>query len=238
MTRVLITRPLEDAEPLAARLRALGHAVLIEPLLEIVPLEHPLPDLKQFQALLFTSANGVRAFVRSSESRALPVFAVGRATADTAIRSGFSIVSSADGDVEALAGLVIARCRPAAGALLQIAATERAGDLAGRLAAAGFVVRRDVRYEARPATALSPATVAALAAGEVGAVLLFSPRTARALTRLLAAAGLVAAARGVTAVCLSDAVAAAADCPWRALEVAARPDLEALLERLGASPRL
>ena len=232
MSRILITRPQEDAEALAARLRALGHEVLIEPLLEIVYLDHPPPDLKEFQAVLFTSANGVRALVRASEGRSLPVFAVGKATADTAIRSGFWNVSSADGDVEALARLVIGRCRPQAGGLLQIAATERAGDLAGRLSAAGFAVRRDIRYEARPAAALSPATAAALAAGAIDAVLLFSPRTARALARLLAAAGLTEAVRRVTAVCLSDAVAAAADSPWKALRVAARPDLEALLERV------
>ncbi|MEI7608307.1 MAG: uroporphyrinogen-III synthase [Rhodospirillaceae bacterium] len=233
MSRVLITRPLEDAEPLAVLLRGMGHAVLVEPLLEIVPLHHPLPDLSEFQALLFTSANGVRAFLYASGAVPLPVFAVGGATADTALKSGFSNVSSADGDVEALARLVIGRCRPEAGALLQIAASERAGDLAGRLEAAGFRVVRDVRYQARPAAALSPAAAAALAAGEVGAVLLFSPRTARALARLLAEAGLTAAGHGVVALCLSAAVAAAAaDVPWKQVQVAARPDQAALLDCL------
>ncbi len=235
MSRILITRPLEDAEALAARLATLGHAVLIEPLLEIRHFDHALPDLNEFQALLFTSANGVRALVRGSVARDIPVFSVGKATADTAIHAGFPNVSSADGDVEALARLVIGRCRPEAGPLLQIAASERAGDLAGRLEAAGFAVRRDVRYEARPATALTPALTAALAAGEVDAALLFSPRTALALARLLAVAGLAESGRSVTAVCLSAAVAAAAaEIPWKAVRVAARPDQEALLAVLAA----
>ena len=233
MSRLLITRPLEDAEPLAARLEALGHQTLIEPLLEIDYLEAPLPALEAFQALLFTSANGVRAFVRQSGARGLPVFAVGNATAAAALASGFTRVESADGDVEALARLVIGRCRPGDGGLLQIAATERAGDLAGRLTAAGFSVRRLVGYQARPAAALSPASVAALTAGTLDAVLLYSPRTARALAGLLAAAGLSEFGRSLDALCLSDAVAAAAGgVPWKSVRVAARPDQEALLERI------
>ncbi len=230
--RILITRPSEDAQPLADRLRASGHPVLIEPLLEIVYRDQPVPDVAGDQAILFTSANGVRAFTRLCPARGVPVFAVGNATAATASAQGFTEVASADGDVEALARLVIGRCRPEAGGLLQIAATERAGDLAGRLTAAGFTVRREVLYEARPAAALSPATVAALAAGAVDAVLLFSPRTARALAGLVLAAGLAAACRGVEALCLSEAVAGAAgesELGWKTVRVAARPDLEALL---------
>ena len=101
----------------------------------------------------------------------------------------------------------------------------------------GFAVRREVLYQALPAVALSPATTAALLAGEVGAVLLYSPRTARALAKLLSAAGLAASCRGVSAVCLSDAVSSAAvetGLTWKALRVAARPDQDALLAALAA----
>ena len=43
----------------AEQLRALGHQVVIEPLLTLVWLDGPEPDLDQVQALLATSANGV-----------------------------------------------------------------------------------------------------------------------------------------------------------------------------------
>ena len=230
MSRILVTRPQEDAQPLAVRLAGQGHQVLIEPLLEIV--YHPaiLPDASQFQALLFTSANGVRSFALCSDQRGMPVLTVGSATADAAIMAGFSDVASADGDVDALARLVAARRRPEAGPLLQLAASERAGDLAGQLTAAGFVVQREVLYEARPVRALSGAAKAALRAEAIDAALLYSPRTARAFVALLAEADLVEAARSVAAVCLSGAVAAAAaGIPWRAVRVATRPDQDALL---------
>ncbi len=232
MIRVLITRPREDAEPLAARLTAEGCSVLIEPMLEIELLPGPPLDLAGVQGLLFTSANGVRA-CGPEVDRLRPVYAVGAATAAAAQEAGFGTVASAAGDVAALARLVIKRCDPAAGPLLHIAASDRAGDLSELLDRAGFRVRREIRYWARPATTLSPATVEALTAGEIDAVLLFSPRTARILTRLIDAAGLLIACRTITALCLSPAVAdATGEVPWRALRVANRPDQEALLERL------
>ncbi len=231
MSRILITRPLDDAVPLAEHLRALGHEVRIEPMLEIIYSDQSIPDVTSCQALLFTSANGVRAFARLCPDRKFPVFAVGSATAATAKSLGFTNVASADGDVEALARLVSACCQRQAGDLLQIAATERAGDLAGRLEAAGFLVRRRVLYEARTARALSASCAAALAAGAIDAVLLYSPRTAWTLAKLVSAAGLTLACRGVDALCLSEAVAAACDpgLGWRSVQVAARPDQEALL---------
>lgn len=237
MSRVLITRPWEDAEPLARRLTALGHQVLIEPMLEIVPLPGPPPDLEGVQALLFTSANGARAFARVHAARDLPVFAVGDATASTARACGFAAVASAAGDVDALAALVAARCVARDGPLLHVAASTRAGDLSRSLEAAGFTVRRAVLYEARPASALTAETTAALTEGRVDAVALFSPRTARSLVRLLAEAGLAGGCRrSVAAVCLSEAVARAASeggiVGWRTLGIAARPDQDSLIAAL------
>ncbi|MEI6985595.1 MAG: uroporphyrinogen-III synthase [Rhodospirillaceae bacterium] len=240
MTRILVTRPWEDAEPLAARLGSMGHKVIIEPLLEIVYFDDSLPSLDGIKALLFTSANGVRAFERVSTNRTLSVFAVGAATAAAASSAGFARVSDAGGDVEALAGLVTAECVPADGPLLHIAASERAGDLSARLTATGFTLLRQVLYRAQPAAALSEATRDALTCGYIDAVVLFSPRTAQTLVGLLADDGLSDVCCGIVVVCLSTAVADAASrspdgapLRWRAVRVAARPELEALLAAVG-----
>ncbi|MBT6829848.1 MAG: hypothetical protein HOA58_10045, partial [Rhodospirillaceae bacterium] len=58
----LLTRPRPDSEHLAALLRAVGVDSLIDPVINIIPLEGAsLPPLEEVQALLLTSANGVRA---------------------------------------------------------------------------------------------------------------------------------------------------------------------------------
>lgn len=222
--RLLITRPREDAEALAELLGEQGIAVSIEPLLTIDYSEGDPLALEDVQALLATSANGVRALVRRTDRRDIPLYAVGDATARTAIDTGFARVMSATGDVQALARLVIGRLDPKAGALLHAAASQLAGDLAGELARAGFTYRRLVLYQARPATALTTETLAQLRDGKIDGVLLFSPRTAGTFTRLVDAADLAAALQSVVCFALSPAVnAAATRLIWERTVVASRP---------------
>jgi uroporphyrinogen-III synthase len=231
----LITRPLEDAKPLAELLAGRGVECTVEPLLEIAPHPEAAIDLEGVQALLFTSANGVRAFAAAKARRDLPVFAVGDATAAEARRLGFARVASAGGDVEDLARLVVGRFAPENGSLVHAAGTKVAGDLAALLVAAGFSVRRAVLYEAAPAGAFSASVAAALRTGDLDLAVFFSPRTAACFARL--AAALPARTTEMTALCLSPAVAAAlAPLPWRTVAVAARPSMPALLARLDATP--
>ncbi len=155
----LITRPEEDARPLAEALAERGVATVIEPLLVIRPLPEAAADLAKdlagVQALLFTSANGARAFAELSPRRDIGVLAVGDATASAARGLGFTAVESAGGDVQALARLVKQRLKPAGGPLLHAAGSAVAGDLAEILAADGFDLRRRMLYESATATALS-----------------------------------------------------------------------------------
>jgi uroporphyrinogen-III synthase len=234
--RALVTRPVEDAAPVADMLRARGVEPVIEPMLSIVALPAPALDLAGVQALLFTSANGVRAFAETSSARDLPVFAVGDATARAVRECGFASVTSAGGDVEDLERLVAERLDPQAGALLHAAGTKVAGDLAGRLSARGFTVRRVALYEARAAAALSADLQGMMRRGDVDLALFFSPRTAATFVTLVGQAGLAAACQGMAAVCLSPAVAkAAAGLPWREIRTALRPELPALMDEIDAA---
>ncbi len=233
--RVLVTRPQADAEPLVEALQALGFQVLSAPLLAVEPIKAARIDLDGVQALLFTSANGVRVFAELSPERGLPVFAVGDATAQAAADAGFARTESAGGTVEDLAALVVRRLDPAAGVLFHGAASQVAGDLKGLLEAAGFPVRRKVLYRTRPAQRLSSGTRRAIAEGRLDAVLFFSPRTAETFVRLSTEAGLSTAFASCHAVCLSQAVAAKLEAlTWRDVRVAAQPDQDHLLRAVQA----
>lgn len=234
--RLILTRPLEDSRALSGELDSLGVESLIEPLLTVTFNQGAEPDLDGVQALLATSANGVRAFAHLSRRRDLPLYAVGDATARAAGDAGFETVVSAAGDVETLAALVRDRLDPAAGALIHIAGSKLAGDLAGRLGDAGFQVRRAVLYDARPARELSAAAAQAVRDGTVDGVLFFSPRTAAAFVALARAASLEDGIGALSAFCLSPAVAREAEAlPWARVVIAERPDQAALLAAV-ASP--
>lgn len=203
--RIWVTRTQPEAEATAGRLRALGHAPLTAPVLKVGELSGEI-DLKGVGALAFTSRNGVAAFAARHAERALPVFAVGAATAAAARGLGFGEVASAEGDVTALAGLIAERHDRTRGEVLHPSAAEPAQDLAGALARLGVKARRQPLYETIPLP-LAKAVAAALAAepAEIDALLVHSPRAGRRLAELLEGRD---EARGLIALCISAAAAA------------------------------
>jgi uroporphyrinogen III methyltransferase/synthase len=89
--RIVVTRAREQADTLSARLSALGAAVIELPTIEIRPpndsgpLDCAIANLPSYDWLIFTSANGVRAFIdRLPDLRALrgKICAIGPATRD------------------------------------------------------------------------------------------------------------------------------------------------------------
>ncbi len=229
--QVWVTRARPGADATAERLRALGFAPLVAPVLAVRAIEGATPDLGGVCALAFTSANGVRAFAALSPQRDLGVFAVGDATAEAAEALGFAQVLSADGDVAALAALIARRWTGRAGALLHVRGRDTAGDLAGALAAEGVPAQAVTLYETIAAETLPAVVHQALAT--LDAVLVHSPKAGRALAHLLAEParqGRTSAIRviGLSAACLAPLERVV---PAK-LQAAERPREDALLALL------
>ncbi len=241
--RIIVTRPEPDAGLLCRRLRALGHQAVAEPLLTIEARRNvTLPD-ETPRAVLVTSANAVRAAVATGIApglRGVAVFTVGAGSARAARDAGFTSVQSADGDLQKLTTLVCATLRPGEGRLLYLSGATVSGDLGGLLEARGYRVERMVLYDALPATALSAPLRRQIAHGDIDAVLLYSPRTARIWRALVGRGELARQALPLRHVCLSRAVREAllqGAAPFSPrVETAPTPDEAALLDLLGARP--
>jgi uroporphyrinogen-III synthase len=231
--RVLVTRPAEDGAETAARLREMGHQPLLAPLLTTHFLGGLAPSLDDVQAILATSANGVRAFARLSLRRDLPLFAVGPQTSEAAARTGFSDVRNAQGDARALAEAAMRWATPNKGALLHVSGEQGTGHLHEILTARGFTVRKAVLYRVDATDDLPVEAVAALEHGAVDAALFYSPRSARLFMQLLAKGNL--SVHGVIAACISAATAAGLEggADFADIRIAARPNQAALLASLG-----
>ena len=189
--RILLTRPEAEAERTAAALRERGHEPIVAPLLSIEILFDADLDAGPWTAILITSANAVRAVAghsRHDELREIPVFTVGAHSAQAMRAAGFTDVTSADGNVNDLAKLVVARMKPGA-PLLYLAGEERSGDLAGMLREQDFAVDTALVYRVVAAENLPQHAVTALAAG-IDAVLHFSRRSAEAYVNAARNAGL------------------------------------------------
>ena len=223
--RTHVTRSEPGASETAASLRAIGFAAIVEPVFAIAPVEAEIPP---FDALAFTSANGVRRFALLSPRRDVPVFCVGARTALVAREAGFASTVSADGDVDALADLVISRL-PAGARLLHAGNEETRGDLAGRLRTAGKSATFLPIFRAVPVASPGPHLARQLSGeAKLDAVLVHSPRAGAILADF--AARIPGARLPVAAI--SEAAAAPLLTHASSVEIAATPDEAALISAL------
>lgn len=214
MSCLLVLRPEPGAAATAARASALGHACVVAPLFAIHALDWEPPDPLGFDAVMMTSATAARlGGAGLARFAALPLYAVGAATADAAMAAGFAHVVAGDADAEALLARVGA---DGIGRLLHLTGREHHA-----VARPGILVERRIVYASEAVDALSCPARDALAGGAVA--LLHSPRAAALLARLVREHDMVRIA------CLSRAVAEAAGSGWRAVAVARAPTDDALL---------
>jgi uroporphyrinogen-III synthase len=222
--QVLITRPEPGASAFA---QALRHAepgpleIILSPLMTIA-LQGALPDLGAFAGLIFSSANGVRAYAQAGGPAGLPAFAVGDATAHAAAEAGL-VAEPCGGSADALVARLLTR-HPAT-PLLHIRGSHSRGAVAARLTAAGIHTTDIVLYD-QPTCPPTQAARAALQGARPLVAPLFSPRSAALLADMHPKAPLYVVA-------LSDAVARAVTMPAAAMAVAATSDLKAMLAATG-----
>ncbi len=229
MARVLVTRPLADAERTAHALSLREHVSVIAPVLTLHQRTPEVPH-RLWQAVLLTSRNAANLLPRTVP-KGIPCFVVGRTTGRAAEALGFEDIRIADGDAAALAALVRSTADKADGPLLYPCGVDRTGDLAERLGDDGFEVVTAPCYEMR-IQPLPGAILTELSGGAFDAVLLYSPRSAMAFAEAVSG---IAIPGSLRILALSDAVRAALSARLRPLAVAAaRPNETALLNALDA----
>ena len=231
----LITRPQEDAVPIASALAERGLDTMIEPMMTVDLDRSQIRALDEKLAkhpgLIFTSVNGVRAFTALSDMRGVHAYAVGETTGQACQDAGFQSVSVADGDSISLGALIETHWQTKQIPLLHVAGKSVAGDLCGRLSKAGFHVSRIALYDAVACEVLSTEIQSALKLREIQGILFFSPRTARIFVKLLELHGLCDTVTSVTAHCLSPAVSSEIkEAGFETVYVATFPDRENLLQ--------
>lgn len=216
MRPLVLLRPQPGNDATAGRARALGLAVVQIPLFEIEAVAPTaLPD-ETFDALLLTSANGVRhgadLLARFADR---PLFAVGETTAQAARALGHPAVIVGGGDARSTIPLILAAGH---GTMLHIGGAEtRPFD------PLGLIIHRQTVYRSieRPADAVQPL----LDPLDDAVLAVHSPRAGRRL------AALVEPARRahLHVVAISPAALESCGAGWASTNSADRPDDTALL---------
>ena len=208
MAQLLVLRPESVASATLARARELGLDAVAVPLFEIEPVGWEAPQAGGFDGLLLTSANAVRcAGDQLQDLRGLKAYAVGEATAAAARDAGFDIASTGEAGIERLLGSIEPDLR-----LLHLCGEDRRAPQEARQTITPLAVYRakPIEHPRLPAPAGSVA-------------LIHSPRAGRRFAEL------VTDRSGALVAAISAAAAEAAGTGWKSVEVAERPDDEALL---------
>lgn len=219
--KLLVVRPQPGADATAARIVTAGHKAVVLPLFEVQPIAWDVPPAEKYDALLLTSGNAVReAGDRLDALRALPVFAVGSATALAARGAGLTTMAVGGRNVADL--LEIAH-QAGHRHVLWLAGEDRTAVSAPD----GMTLELRIVYRS---AALSVPDNFAAHIRSVDAILLHSPRAARHLAALCDDQAIDRTA--VTLATLSPAIAQNAGSGWKAVVIAADPNDAALLSQL------
>jgi uroporphyrinogen-III synthase len=212
---ILIVRPKPGADRTSERARKLGLTTIVAPLFTIRALPWKAPD-RPFDALLLTSANAPRQAGSGLTSFAgVACFAVGETTAAAAREAGLTNIHTGESDGGAVLEMMAAR---GIGSALHLCGREHRLPSDSQIEIVSVPV-----YAAEAVSTLPDKAAAAIDKGAV--TLLHSPRAAALY------AWLVGERRSRIAIAaISAATAGAAGAGWAAIEVAAEPRDQALLE--------
>ncbi len=252
---VLVTRASQQAAELAAALRSVGAAPILEPMIEFAPIEDrdgvalieaAISRLGHTHSVVFTSSNAVRFFARALDRAphtpaerlaGTRTFCVGERTAEAALAAGFPVhvVATGRSDAEALLAQLL-QALPASGERVLIPGSQIARTLiADGLRTAGAEVDAIAFYQNRRPAIDVERLRARLVRGELFALTFTSPSTVDHFVDCLddesrEAAGqcMIAAIGRSTARCLESVGLTPAIVP-------ARPDVSLMVEQLVAA---
>ncbi|SDA53576.1 uroporphyrinogen-III synthase [Mesorhizobium qingshengii] len=236
MLRVLVTRPEPGASRTMSLLRDRGFEPILLPLTETVamPVAADLPKAGA-AAVAITSANAVRHAPKEviAALAALPCHAVGKRTAEAALKAGFLSVSVGPGDAEALADSLAGDVPGKT--VVYLCGRVRFPAFEQRLEAAGVPVQAVETYDTLAIDYPDDAVLARLSGQPADAVLLYSAKAAQTLQALTSRPTLQRLFEKTWFFALSARIAAALDnIAGERLRVAERPDEETLLALLRA----
>jgi uroporphyrinogen III methyltransferase/synthase len=194
---VLITRAAAQADELYAKLAELGANVLVQPAIEILPVEdfgefdRTIARLGQFAWVVFSSANGVRHFfdrlLAGGDLRrlgAVKLAAIGPGTAE-ALAEFHLRPDLMPGEYRAEALAAALGSQAAGKRVLLVRASRGREVLAEQLTSAGAIVEQVVAYRSIDVTEVDAEILDAIDAGRVDWITVTSSAIARSLVNLL-----------------------------------------------------
>ena len=203
---IVITRPKEDSFFLIEKLKKLGHTVTHLPVIRIEELKTEKINLKNYQAVIFTSSNAIRFLNVDKIEKKIKCYCVGKTTEFTARHAGFLNTYTSEGSVDSLIELVIRSVENKSGKLLYVSSEFISKDLDVDLSKAGFSIDRISNYTSFPVEQIDKSTLSFLEKKKPDVIFVYSSRSAKNLFNLLNKYSLLNVVTQTNLMCISEKV--------------------------------
>ena len=203
---IVITRPKEDSLHLIENLIKLGHEVTHLPVIKIEKLETEKIDLLNYQAVIFTSSNGIRFMNIEKFNLKIKCFCVGKTTEFTAKQVGFVNTSSSEGTVDSLIELIIRTVNNKSEKLLYLSSEFISKDLDKDLINAGYLVDRISNYTSIPVKEIDKKILDFFEKKPPDVIFIYSSKSAKNLFNLINKYSLLNVVTQTNLVCISEKV--------------------------------
>ena len=184
---IILTRPLNDTENLMNELFNLGHKIMHVPTLKITSANIEPLNIKNYNALVFTSSNAVKNLQVIGEKKNIRCFCVGSVTEKVARLSGFSNTISASGNVNALKNLMLnSKELKKNDKLAYICGDQITLELDKELRREGFKVNKIINYFSEKITSLNDANIDLIKKYPPNVIFVYSLRSAESFNSIVA----------------------------------------------------
>jgi uroporphyrinogen-III synthase len=203
---IVITRPKADSLNLIEDLIKLGHEVTHLPVIKIEKLETEKINLLNYQAVIFTSSNGIRFMNIEKFNLKIKCFCVGKATEFTAKQFGFVNTYSSEGTVDSLIELIIRTLNNKLEKLLYLSSEFISKDLDKDLINAGYLVDRISNYTSIPVKEIDKQILDFFEKKPPDVIFIYSSKSANNLFNLINKYSLLNVVTQTNLVCISEKV--------------------------------
>ncbi|MEK6734246.1 MAG: uroporphyrinogen-III synthase [Pseudomonadota bacterium] len=216
--KLLITRPIKQAQEFSQQVENLGNEAIIYPLLEITNLNIDLEVIKKFDGIIITSRNALDSIFNLNKE--IKLYIVGKQTAEYANILDFKNVQFAGETITELKKIINQKDN-----LLYCSGDNVTDDLKGYKN-----IKRIIVYNSNPIKEISNNIIDFFYEKETKVISLFSLKTAENLLYLLNKYNLLLYCDKIILLALSSKIAAVFnDIKFKKILVAGRPDQQAML---------
>ncbi len=202
---IIFTRPLIDAEDLMRNFFSSNHKIIHLPTLSITSANMQPINTKDFDGLIFTSANAVRFLKLKNDEKNIKCFCVGNITERSLRLKGFNNTIAASGTVNALKNIILNSEKKIKN-LAYFCGDVVSYELDKDLSSSGFKVKKIINYSSTKITDLNSESLNLIKKNQPDITLIYSKRSAESFDEIVRKYSLSELMTHCTVMCISKKI--------------------------------